>query len=837
MINLGCRLVHNTSLLIHNMSLLSLMRVTLGLGGAVMTMSMAYTKAPHAILIHEVTLNASDQQGTLCKANLDVTTRQQLTPECILIGQVKATPAAASSQQIIQIVWTGVQVQDEKRRHGYFRKPLLSTFKTNHSALPPGTTIELDGDAQEIARTLTRLEQPSTAQGRDCNPIKDERRVDGQRINLNAQDKINTAHQDQGEGQPSVATGGAGHRPQHDQLNSNRSSASQGQSASSRGYSSASPSSSTLSAPRSRPRRSSQPIGVPAIITTPQATSTPQTHVHAPLAVATTTSPTGVVSPASGAGTQGIGILTGGVGAHGRPQSSVQAPQQGALSSSARKTNARSGLTAQALSGDRATLSADSDASSRAALDKESGAPYRDDEDDSLSALSDADLSTTDGASTAKGRNPDLTSSHGKDPFAIDHEASDVLKLEAHQLIDVEITTQGCTPRVDFDKNQYVIQNRSITRQGGQIIEESPCSDSQTWYAIKRDYSVCTDEVDHSQRVAYTRFRRYWLDDDKTTKHYLDTACRRDVSQPHPFIDDPQNCTHHIDLTLGKAWVQAETLYINRDHARKVVDRCHKVGSALPIIETTKGCPLKHLFERNYSVVQKRSIFIDQGVEHMVVPCHESDDKVNHTFIKSDCQPVIQGQVVIPMAKRQVEVQGRKRLITSMCEPMDKQQLQETTEGCEGQYYDDFNAGRSYQAVRYYYLWKTKKQFVTACQRSTIFYPHEVQFLGYQNYDDILKAKPRMLITVTVNGKTMPLRTLIETNPAKFFPYTSMGTSSRVTGSSPDYTDYQSFTTWKRPDGSTYEQAGNSWRVDHPRVVETFQYQHDPYNDIPWGNW
>ena len=780
---------------------MNILKVSLILLSIITAMSAAYAKTPQAILQQEVTLIPGDQPNSLCRAELDTVTRQQLTQDCALIGQVKATPTALS-QQIVQIVWTGVQLKDKKRRHGYFNKPLISTFKTKHGSLFRGTTLELEGDTQEIARTLARLEETSRARGLDRNPIKDERRVDGQRLAVTGQTTAHQENDDQGEGQPSVALEGAGHQPQSKSLSSDMSSTSRGQSASSGGYTSLS--STKATAPRQRQHRSLQRnSGVPPVITTPQVTSAPQTHVHTAAAVPSmSSSSTGDVPSASVAGTQGM------------PESSTQ--------------SSKHGLAAAAVPSDRAALSANTRTGARAVVDKDSG-PDHDDEDDLAHSMIDADLSSAEGASPSIGRDRDLTTSQGKNPFAINHEPSEALKLEAHQPIDVEITTQGCTPRVDFDKNQYVIQNRSLTRQGGKIIEESPCSDSTLWYAIKRDYSVCTDEVDRGKRVAYTRFRRYWCDDDKKTKHYLDTTCVRDESQPHPFIDDPQNCTHHIDLTLNKAWSQVETLYVNRDHARIIVDRCHKVGSALPIIETAKGCPLKHLFERNYSVVQKRSIFIDQGVEHTVVLCHESADKINHTFVKSDCKPVIQGNTVVPMAKRQVEVQGKKLLITSACEPMDKQNLQETTEGCEGQYYDDFNAGRSYQAVRYYYLWNMKKQFVTACQRSTIFYPHEVQFLGYQNFDEILKAKPRMLITVTVNGKTVPLRTLVETNPAKFFPYTSIGTSSRVISSDPNHTAYQSFTTWKRPDGSTYDQAGNTWHIDHPVVSSGSSYE--PYND------
>lgn len=381
--------------------------------------------------------------------------------------------------------------------------------------------------------------------------------------------------------------------------------------------------------------------------------------------------------------------------------------------------------------------------------------------------------------------------------------------------IEVEFTKEGCRPRIDLKRGKVIVQTRSITRKDGVLISETPCTDSDLIFDIKKDYGCCSDKVNESQRVAYTTFRRYYLDEEYN-KVYVDADCLQDESQPHPFIDEPGQCRHEIHLPSRLAYPQVETVYYDRSNARQVVKGCHRSGAQpLPIISTAKGCPLKHLFEERRSLVQKKEIFVDQGVTHEVVPCHETEESLPHQFVTSGCKPSLLGTHVTRMVKRQVVHQGRKQLITDRCEPEVTTELLMTREGCEGQYTHDFEVHRSYPHAKYYYLKGIKRKYLEGgCQRSNEPLLHQIKVVGYEHRDDLLKSKPRYQISIHDKNKDLILQERTENNEQAWIPYTL---SQEVERPSTQAIASLNGTTlsiprdkvqiWLRPDKTTYEKV------------------------------
>ena len=381
--------------------------------------------------------------------------------------------------------------------------------------------------------------------------------------------------------------------------------------------------------------------------------------------------------------------------------------------------------------------------------------------------------------------------------------------------IEVEITKEGCRPTIDLKRGKVIVQTRSMTRKDGVLVAETPCADSDLTFDIKKDYGCCSDKIDESQRVAYTTFRRYYLDEGYN-KVYLDAECIKDETQPHPFIEEKGNCRYEIDLPSRLAYPRCETVYYDRSNARKVVKGCHRSDAQpLPIISTGEGCPLKHVYEKNKSFIQKKEVFVDNGIVHEVVPCHETEESIPHQFVKSGCKPLISGSQVTPMAKRQVIYKGKKKIINDQCEPQDLTQLQSTKVGCEGQYEHDFNSGRSYPLARHYYYWGGKNRFIDKiCRRSNQALDHLHETIGYEHIDSELKSKPRYQILIHDQKKKHILQEITENNKDKWIPYTLKETVERPSQLKVPTSQGSNITfaidkieLWARPDGSLFEKV------------------------------
>ncbi len=381
--------------------------------------------------------------------------------------------------------------------------------------------------------------------------------------------------------------------------------------------------------------------------------------------------------------------------------------------------------------------------------------------------------------------------------------------------IEVEITKEGCRPTIDLKRGKVIVQTRSMTRKDGVLVAETPCADSDLTFDIKKDYGCCSDKIDESQRVAYTTFRRYYLDEGYN-KVYLDAECIKDETQPHPFIEEKGNCRYEIDLPSRLAYPRCETVYYDRSNARKVVKGCHRSDAQpLPIISTGEGCPLKHVYEKNKSFIQKKEVFVDNGIVHEVVPCHETEESIPHQFVKSGCKPLISGSQVTPMAKRQVIYKGKKKIINDQCEPQDLTQLQSTKVGCEGQYEHDLNSGRSYPLARHYYYWGGKNRFIDKiCRRSNQALDHLHETIGYEHIDSELKSKPRYQILIHDQKTKHILQELTEKNKEKWISYTLKETIERPSQSKGPTSEGNNITfatdkieVWTRPDGSLFEKV------------------------------
>lgn len=117
---------------------------------------------------------ANDSQNTIVKGDHPkIKSRQDIT----LVGRHKVVNLSPQ-KRLVQVVWTGLQ--DAKKRHAGFDKPLTTVVQTGSQGFAKHTQLPVNGDTSQIDRALEKL-QGDDVNANDAveahNPESDERHV------------------------------------------------------------------------------------------------------------------------------------------------------------------------------------------------------------------------------------------------------------------------------------------------------------------------------------------------------------------------------------------------------------------------------------------------------------------------------------------------------------------------------------------------------------------------------------------------------------------------------------------------------------------------------------
>ncbi len=327
--------------------------------------------------------------------------------------------------------------------------------------------------------------------------------------------------------------------------------------------------------------------------------------------------------------------------------------------------------------------------------------------------------------------------------------------------VEVEVTTDGCPPRIDESHDRVIIQTRSISRQNGQIIHQTDCSDTNDVFPINKDYQCpnCQDDVRLQTRKAFARYQKYWIDE-QGQRQYLNDRLYVDETSPYPLTEQRGDCPFEIDWHTEQAYPQVEAVYTDRTHNKKQVQGCHRqMGQpAIPIAWTMQDCQLIHDFPNNQSQEQQRAFFNVQGVEHQARSCRPRGNPTPHEFVTSVCDPIrdIDGRKLITMARRRVKTSLGPQFVSPECEPHGPAvNLQATVQGCEGEYVHDWPAGKTYLKKRWYHTLRGQREYVTSCLRNNEFLPHQRQVVEFVHNDQHKTAKAKTVIYIEANGKRL----------------------------------------------------------------------------------
>jgi len=423
-------------------------------------------------------------------------------------------------------------------------------------------------------------------------------------------------------------------------------------------------------------------------------------------------------------------------------------------------------------------------------------------------------------------------------PRAFDPVPERIAEIEPPQ-ITYESTAEGCQPTIDRPHERVVIQNRTLKRENGAIVEESACADSLEMYPINKDFLCegCTDQVEIPRQRAYARFKEYWLNKENHRENLSD-ALYVELTRPYVFSEEPGYCLPSINLQRGVAQRQVETVYYNLFNARTLVEACHTTPNHAPVLihETTHLCPMVNDFANNVSRQQKRSIFTLDGIEREALACHPTDPAFPHEFVRTGCRPLVVAAngTFIDMVKRKIRTPTGSKIISEECEPAPNSALLATRDGCEGEFFHDLIAGFSYLKKRYYYPHGNNREYMTGCLRTTESLAHQTEPNGYQHDDENLQSTPRFLVYIEPEDQPrvviepFKLMTALEKINYTLFKNEHRPTAEQYFEGCYRRTRTQSINVYLRADGTLYERiigAGNPVASTVDECVRTTESQ------------
>lgn len=305
------------------------------------------------------------------------------------------------------------------------------------------------------------------------------------------------------------------------------------------------------------------------------------------------------------------------------------------------------------------------------------------------------------------------------------------------------VELEDCEPRIDEVQERVYLQTCTVYKANGAETGRGQCQDGLKFFDIKKDYNGegCVDYINHAEKKAYDRYRKYWVDG-RGERHYVGETLYVEDDKPRPFIDEKGNCSAHLDLETMQAHPQVEKIYYGRGNARVVVASCHKDLSLNPvqIEETAQGCEPLHNLEAKTSTERKRGVYRVGDIDYQAFACRNSGDPLPHEFdISAPCKGVknMCTKEIMPMGKRFVTLRdGTKHKIGDECEPFGEAlELEFITEGCEG-FKHDIEAGKSYALGKWFYTYRNRPQVVSKCVAGSKIYNHKTEVKGYEHDDD-----------------------------------------------------------------------------------------------------
>ena len=334
--------------------------------------------------------------------------------------------------------------------------------------------------------------------------------------------------------------------------------------------------------------------------------------------------------------------------------------------------------------------------------------------------------------------------------------------------IVIQVTTEGCNPRVDEGLGRVIVQDRAIQYVNGVLTphdnpQDGACSDSNVQFAIHKRYD-CQDcgyiencKQEGNQSYACASFEKYWTDE-RHQEHIVANGnlnggnLYTDLARPFAINREIGKCEYNVNLNTMQAIPQTQLGFSNRANQRVTLSACAPDPALAPIpITLSNSCPLIHDYARNLSKVQKKAVFSVNGIKHLARGCIETNATIPHEFVTDGCNANVDPILAsfVRTGKRKVTLNGKAKIISQACEVIGQPaNLASTREGCNGEYVHDFNANRSYEKHHFYYMDANQRKYLPGCMRSNVAHNHERVQDGYE-FDDVnARATKKMAVFI-----------------------------------------------------------------------------------------
>ena len=382
----------------------------------------------------------------------------------------------------------------------------------------------------------------------------------------------------------------------------------------------------------------------------------------------------------------------------------------------------------------------------------------------------------------------------------------------------VEVVTDGCPIRIDIGQLTAFQQSKVITNDDGQKTE-TPCEDSNARYPLERSYASCPDRVDLDARLATAQYQLYYTGPGGERVTAQD--CVDDIDKTYQIIEQHDGCTVYLDYAALQAVPQATLAYVNDVNAMVEVRSCDASESKdpVPLVPTTNGCTIRHVFDEDLSYQQGRHQYTLDGVTWDAGSCIDDGTTYSHVPTFTDeggrrvCEPILDQatQKVTEQYRVRITVGDVDSYITECRPATGNLSLSSTTDGCEdpATWDHDLSAGISYNKIREYYMRNGQREYINECITGSRTYSHNLELAGWLTDDGSLTAQRLHKVSISTPSGTYVISESELLSGASAEPYVKDRVKLELTGDSTyegctAVRATRSIAVYNRPDDSEY---------------------------------
>jgi len=255
-----------------------------------------------------------------------------------------------------------------------------------------------------------------------------------------------------------------------------------------------------------------------------------------------------------------------------------------------------------------------------------------------------------------------------------------------------------------------------------------------------RVYDSCGDYTDFDQKEIISYFQYFYIDDNASK--IVIGQCTQDSSRTEDIViaKDYDSCNDFVDTGSLIVYEQYQEIYTDNAANEIIIAGCTiDYSKSHTIEEDYVTCGIRHLFDENYSIAQKRLYYTKDSQEIVVQDCQDSNILYSHYTTSQGCNSVVIDDQVTIFERVYIVVEGYQQYITD-CEPLEGNAAIEEENCTTEEFTHDLTSNQSFRNKNYFYLDGSDKIYILECVQSDETFPHlEDTSVCFYEDDDVLK--------------------------------------------------------------------------------------------------